>query len=238
MVKPTKPNTGKDFPVKDQAAVTAPAVAETPPSNIYNSRRYEEFVKSYKQFGKQSAENIIKQAQIVVQAKEELLHWDFRKFLNEVGLVEDGPTHKKVRVIGENYHRFEPFLDRLPNSWTTLYKLASLAKKNPSDFKRVTESARFCSSTTADDITAIVGKTQTKKKETPWKIDPSSLGEKRKVEFYLRLASLRDEFSFKLIVPEAVVAVANSEPAAISTSVPIGTEAAKVLSINPAAKEG
>ncbi len=233
MKNPAKTNKTENKPPSE--------VSQQPPeTNVPgNTRTVDDFVKSYKQFGKQSAENIVKQARIVVQAKDQLYAWEFRQFLEEVGLVEDGATHKKIRVIGENYHRFEPFIDRLPNSWTTLYKLASLAKKNPDAFKRVTESEPFCSSMRADDIETIIGKQAKKKKvREKWKIDLSSLGEKAKVELYLKLESLKAEYAFELKdVNETIVATANNITTSTTSSVLIGTAPA-AITINPAAKEG
>jgi hypothetical protein len=196
-----------------------PAVVTTPTTN---ARTYDEFVKSYKLseeqeglFGKQSAEHFIRKTQTLVTAEDELPPKQFSIFCQEVALVEDGSHHKKLRVIGKKYSRFEPFFDRLPKAESTIYKLARL---ETDEFKRVTESELFGPLMTAAHVDAILGKTLKKKKVNErWKIDPSNLGEKEKVEAYKQLKAMIEQLGLKLTVPETLVEVANNSPTSTST---------------------
>ena len=56
-------------------------------------------------------------------------------------------------MIGKEASCFQPFLDRLPNNWTTLYKLAKLEAHV---FDRVTNDPLFAPMMTASDVDDII----------------------------------------------------------------------------------
>ena len=116
---------------------------------------YVNLVQRYRHFAKEFAANIVKLAETLVIAKHNLAPVHFDKFCDEVGLHKDGSTYRKLMKIGENASRFEPFYDRLPNAWTTVYKLASI-KQN--EFDRVTKSEQFSPFMTAKDVTEVLGR--------------------------------------------------------------------------------
>ena len=59
------------------------------------------------------------------------------EFYQEVGLDPKGTTARKLKEIGEKLTRFQPYLEKLPNTWTTIYVLA---KMEDHDFQRVADS--------------------------------------------------------------------------------------------------
>jgi hypothetical protein len=93
------------------------------------------YIEKYKSFARQTAESIIGLAQTLIEAEEHLDPVDFESFCREVGVPKGSSTYKKLRAIGYRASRFEPFVDNLPNTWTTIYKLAKL---EPDEFDRVT----------------------------------------------------------------------------------------------------
>ena len=122
---------------------------------------YVNLVQRYRHFAKESAANIVKLAETLVIAEQNLAPVNFSKFCEEVGLHKEGSTYRKLMIIGANASRFEPFYDRLPNAWTTVYKLASI-KQN--EFDRVTKSDQFSPFMTAKDVTEVLGKSPVNKK--------------------------------------------------------------------------
>ena len=84
------------------------------------------YVDRYRHFAKQSAESIINLALTLIEAEEKLNKSDFSTFCAEVGIDGNGATYRKLKSIATNSARFAPVMDRLPNTWTTIYKLASL----------------------------------------------------------------------------------------------------------------
>jgi hypothetical protein len=117
---------------------------------------YTKFVEDYRVLSKKCAENFIRRAETVHLAKENLDPDVFSAFCREVGLDEKGATCRKWLRVGSVAGRFEPFLDRMPDCWTTIYKLACLEKDQ---FDRVAHDSRFSPTITALEIDRIVGKT-------------------------------------------------------------------------------
>jgi hypothetical protein len=109
---------------------------------------YADLVQRYYSFAKKSAENIIKLAETLVEAKDKLSDTELQKFCNDVGLQYEGSTYKKLMKIGAEASRFEPFVERMPNNWTTLYKLAKLDK---GAFDLVANDNRFTTTMTASE---------------------------------------------------------------------------------------
>src|SRR5262249_12405009 len=81
-------------------------------------------IKQYRSCAKESAANTIKMAQTVAEASEKLNTFDQRKFWDEFNISKS--TRSKLETIAEKASRFDPFLDKCPSSWTTLYVLSKL----------------------------------------------------------------------------------------------------------------
>ena len=96
----------------------------------------------YRKFAKASGEDILGLAEIVYLANRELNLRFLEEFYQEVGLDPKGTTARKLKEIGEKLTRFQPYLDKLPNTWTTIYVLA---KMEGHEFQRVVELGRHAS---------------------------------------------------------------------------------------------
>lgn len=88
---------------------------------------FDSLVERYLTFAIKSAENIIRLAETLVEASN-LGEPKLLDFCTRVRLKYNGSTYRKQLKIGQEASRFEPFLERMPNNWTTVYKLAKLTK--------------------------------------------------------------------------------------------------------------
>src|SRR6476661_1836949 len=162
------------------------------------SPRYTELAKQYKTFAKTAAENILKLAETLVRAKAELAPREFDHFCEEVSLKKDRATFRKLMKIGEKYARFEPVLNRLPNQWTTIYKLATISEEG---FQRVLNSNQLSSFMTANQVGLILDDKPKSKKGAAvavCTISLSGLENGQKLKAYQHLAVLKKQFNFDL----------------------------------------
>ncbi len=169
---------------------------------------YVALVDHYRLFTKQTAEGIIKAAETLYTAHETLAPVDFNQFCIEVELVREGSKFKKLMMIGKTVSRFEPYLDRMPNAWTTIYKLATL--EGP-EFEQIVQSDLFAPFMTADDITLILDgpKAKVAKKPDGLVIDLRGLTKPVKVKLYRRVSELSKEFGFGLTANGELKAIAS-----------------------------
>jgi hypothetical protein len=93
----------------------------------------EKYSKQFLSLAKASTENTVAMCEVLHKAKLEFKekHNDkqlFQALCKHVGYTKgaNDPTIKKFLRIGECAERFKPYLDRLPNSWTTLYEITQL----------------------------------------------------------------------------------------------------------------
>jgi hypothetical protein len=199
-----------------------PTVAANDDSEVST---YAHLIEEYKLFAKQAAENIIKLAETLDIAERELSPDDFDRFCVESDLDKEGSTFRKLKKIGEKVSRFKPFLDRMPNSWTTLYKLASLPEEK---FDSVSKSERFGPLMTAAEVNGIVGKTAKPKEvnEPDFVIDFSTVQKEKQVELCRELLRLEKLFGFKLTVGANLQAIANNSISSQSSSFQMEQKAA------------
>ena len=88
--------------------------------------RLAELAKKYLLCNKKSVEQTLAKAEVIVQAEDEIGKKHLQNFYAAIGESPKGSTIKKLRKIGEKSQRFKPYMDRLPDNWTTLYYLAIL----------------------------------------------------------------------------------------------------------------
>lgn len=86
----------------------------------------DKYTERYRSFSKKSASSTLEIAKIIEQAKEDLVDRDFQKFCEIVKIDISDSTLRKMNIIARNAARFESCLERMPASWTTIYKLASI----------------------------------------------------------------------------------------------------------------
>lgn len=153
------------------------------------------YVDKYRNFARKTAESIIGLATTLTEAEEKLNGVDFSIFCDEVGIKKGDATYSKLRKIGMNASRFQPYLDNLPNSWTTLYELAKL---EPNKFDRIASDLNPF--TTAKDVSEAVGakKQQEKKVVVDLTICFGNLGSSSKKEVYDSIIEMKKKFNFSV----------------------------------------
>jgi hypothetical protein len=153
------------------------------------------YVNEYRNFARKTAESIIGLATTLVDAEQNLNGVDFSIFCDEVGIKKGDATYSKLRKIGMNASRFQPHLDNLPNSWTTLYELAKL---ETSKFDSIASDLNPF--TTAKDVSEAAGskKQQGKKDVIDLTICFGKLGSSTKKEVYDTILEMKKKFNFSL----------------------------------------
>ena len=154
----------------------------------------EHFAKRYRAFARQSGPSILDLAVTVYEADITLKGFDQADFYLQIRLHRTSATASKLRTIGEARARFEPYLDRLPNTWTTLYELA---KMKSLEFDKVTDA--LSPFVTLREINELLPKESTRAKSLQkLQIDVSTLAhmaKPRQQEFRTKLDTLLKEFN-------------------------------------------
>jgi hypothetical protein len=179
--------------------------------------KYVGFVQKYMFFARKTAENIIKLAETLVEAKAELTELEFGQFCREVGLDPKGSTFRKLKEIGEKVSRFEPFVEHIPSSWTTIYKLAKL---DPDKFDRVMQSGKLSPFMTAEQVDSIISDapSATTGIQRDLTIDLSALEKNAKIAAYDEIERLKQKFGFTMTGSEKFMKIVKSRsvPKALS----------------------
>jgi hypothetical protein len=183
--------------VDEHPAEVAHSPQFTPASQVISSKCLE-YVQQYNGFKKAAAEGIVGLADTLYRAKRELPAIEFDYFCREVGLDQTGSTFRKIMKIGEMAPRFERLTMELPNSWTTLYRLASL---NNSEFTRIKKSGRFSPLMTAKDVSEALGRRAGRSKTNPRRdltISLSNVDETDVLGAYEEILALMEKFHFSV----------------------------------------
>jgi len=165
------------------------------------SETVEAYVARYRSFLKQTAESIINLAETLVEAKQSLTPEDFEQFCEEVRIVNGGPTFKKMQVIGINATRFTPHLDQLPNTWTTIYKLAALP---PADFQRLAERNVLTPFMTASEVGSQIKERKVQDPRKTFTLSVGSLSDADIKILHGELLELQADYKFDLKVSDAI----------------------------------
>ena len=121
---------------------------------------------------------------------------DFAIFCKEVGLQKGDSTYKKLIKIGEHATRFRPFVNSLPNSWTTLYKLTGLSSDK---FDRLAQTGTLTPFMTAKEIDQETGdtKTPTQRMTHDVVISFENLDPIQKANVHEDLSKIAEKYSFQ-----------------------------------------
>ena len=179
----------------NEAELKGSEIAIRQNGNALVTPQIEEYVNRYKTFLRKTAEAVLGLAETLAEAKVKLNGVDFHCFCNEVGTPEGSPTYTKLLKIADNAARFQPFIDRLPNTWTTIYKLAKLPSEQ---FERV--SADLTPFITAREIDELVGEEKEPRNVEHYDIKLSfeDMLPEQKATIYQELDRLKAEYSFKV----------------------------------------
>jgi len=86
----------------------------------------EQFVQDFHGFVKKTAQSTLEMCKVVYDAKHTLTNDNFDSFCREIGQKSSDSTIRKYLAIGEKYDDFINYADRLPNSWTSIYKITQI----------------------------------------------------------------------------------------------------------------
>jgi len=156
-----------------------------------------DYVNKYRTFARKTAEAVIELSATMIEAKSELSDLDFAVFCKEVGLQKGDSTYKKLMKIGEHATRFRPFVNSLPNSWTTLYKLTGLSSDK---FDRLAKTGALKPFMTAKEIDQETGdsKSQNPRIKSDVIISFENMDTAKKAKVHQVLEKISKKYSFQL----------------------------------------
>ena len=133
------------LPVDDKEAVV----------QISNNARCQQLIRDFVAAAQKGAEAMITMARAAAVAKQEFEDDEitFRQFCDGIGHDPNGSEFRKLLVIGQKASRFKPYLNKLPDSKSTLYDIAKLDRN---EFERVVASEQFGPDMTAKQLKVIV----------------------------------------------------------------------------------
>lgn len=86
----------------------------------------EKFVQDFNICVKKTAQSTLEMCKVVYDAKYTLTKDNFDSFCREIGQKSSDSTIRKYLAIGEKYDDFINYADKLPNSWTSIYKITQI----------------------------------------------------------------------------------------------------------------
>jgi hypothetical protein len=160
----------------------------------------DDLVREWRAFAKKSSENVLGLASTILRAEDEFGRRDCERFYAEVKLDPKGSTARKLRVIGQSLPKLQPFLNVIPNTWTTLYELARLEEE---DFRTVVDSGVLHPFVTLREIDEVRGRATAKpKQEFKVYVDLGSIGTRtEQAKLAQKLKQLVEAFSLELKAP-------------------------------------
>jgi hypothetical protein len=132
-----------------------------------------------------------------VEAKGALDPSDFSQFCDLVGLDQGGSTFRKLQKIGDASTRFQPVLGQLPNTWTTIYKLAKL---EPSEFERIVDYGILTPFMTASEISGYLKPRKKQDIRQNITLSCASLSKKQRKALMKEITKLQESHAFEILV--------------------------------------
>jgi len=110
-------------------------------------------------FSKSSTENTVRMCEVLYQAKNKLESEQFTSLQKAIGYGSDASSKTIIKYlqIGKYAEKFRPYLDRLPNTWTTLYEITQLPSEK---FIEAMETGLITASSRGMDVKAIIKEPQ------------------------------------------------------------------------------
>lgn len=118
------------------------------------SKSADELAIQFGLFGKKTVENLIQMSRVVFEAKMQHSKDIFKEFCRLTGINHQSSSCRKYIAIGEHSERLLDCVDRLPNSWTTLYAVCTLDEDK---FDQLLQSKVLSSSMTAKEMKLALG---------------------------------------------------------------------------------
>ena len=157
--------------------------------------RLAELASQYIVAGNRSVEQIFVAADAIVAANDELSKKLLPEFYRQIGIKENGSTDKKWQKIGAMKTRFLPFMDRLPNNWTTIYELAKL---DDAKFKQLVDEGALQRDVTMQRIRDLTPERERQEKPTRVVLDINKVARVQRKSFAKELKDLLEKFDVEL----------------------------------------
>ncbi len=100
-------------------------IINTQTNVLNNAQSVNAYVAEFNLFAAKTADAIIGMGRVVFRAKQNLGS-DFAKFCEDIRFKEKSSAIRKLEQIGRKADFLEKYADRLPNTWTTVYRLTQL----------------------------------------------------------------------------------------------------------------
>ena len=113
----------------------------------------EQFIQDFHGFAKKTAQSTLEMCKVVYDAKHTLTNDNFNSFCREIGQKSSDSTIRKYLAIGEKYDDFINYADRLPNSWTSIYKITQI---DSTTFSALVSTDNTFATMTAKDIDLLI----------------------------------------------------------------------------------
>ena len=160
------------------------------------SSNLSKYIDQYNSFARKTAESIIQLARTLIEAKNNLDPIEFETFTKKVNVDVNSSTYKKLMVIGNKASRFDADLEKLPQTWTTIYRLAKI---DADQYELLSSNNVITPFMTAKVINDIVDSSKTNKTPTTKhdvNINLKNLDASSKSEIYKMLYALKNKFNF------------------------------------------
>lgn len=172
-----------------------------PNGNSNIASKVDFYVDRYNGYLCKSADAVIGLGETLVDAKQTLEEKSFKLFLERTGLNSSKSTYSKLMKIGENADRLRPYVNNLPQTWTTLYELSKL---EADQFESIASQLNAYS--TAKEIALLLGSNSANKKansiDVTVTLDELDLDTKMKV--LAEIENLQKTYTFGLKVSPAL----------------------------------
>lgn len=179
-----------------------------PNGNLQMTSNVSKYVDRYNALLCKSADAFISLGETLVEAKEVLNKEEFKLFLEQTGLKSSKATYSKLMKIGENAPRLRPYVNNLPQNWTTIY---ALSKLEADQFEKVVPQLNAYS--TGKDV-AFLTEDKTEKKDTftaDLTICLNDLDLDTKQKVFAVIEDLEAQYSFRMKVSSQLDAEMNPE---------------------------
>lgn len=161
-------------------------------NTLFQTYKIDTYVEKFATFTSKNADSILTLARIIVDAENDLTNDEFSLFLQKIKLHDKKSTLSRMRTIGQKLPRFETIRDRLPHSWTTIYKLAQLPNEEFDAIKHYIDPFLI-----AKDIAELLSKPAAEKKPSyQITINLDSIDEYKIRDVYENIFALHEQYDF------------------------------------------
>lgn len=89
--------------------------------------RANEMAEKFNGYAKKTAESVLRMGKVVSDMKAKGIKSEFEKFCELIGYKSESSTIRKFIQIGSKYDQLIANADKLPNTWTTVYHIATMS---------------------------------------------------------------------------------------------------------------